>query len=170
MTATSISLGRQASLYGYTWPRVATQKEAWRVRYMPQRRPRRRRIPVHITLDPDVLKLLDSATYNRSRFIEDAVLERLSTIEGRGVGRSAFMVPRPGFEPGARARKARMFDRATPPGLDSRGGGAFKNLSQSSVYPHQQTPEQYQDNPHPPGGVHRLLKIGCRKENCYDVG
>ncbi len=84
---------------------------------------------MHITLDPDVLKLLDSATYNRSRFIEDAILERLSTIEGRGVERSAVMVPRPGFEPGARARKARMFDRATPPGLDIREGGGFKNLS-----------------------------------------
>gem|GEM_PF-3406108 len=27
------------------------------------------------------------------------------------------MAPRPGFEPGARARQARMLDRATPPGL-----------------------------------------------------
>ena len=40
-----------------------------------------------------------------------------------------ILVPRPGFEPGARARKARMFDRATPPGPDIREGRAFKNLS-----------------------------------------
>ena len=47
----------------------------------------------------------------------------------RNLHQSAILVPRPGFEPGARARKARMFDRATPPGLDIRGRRALKNLS-----------------------------------------
>ena len=129
MTTTSISLGRGSFSYGYMWPRVATQKEPWGVLKMVKMRPRRRRIPIHITLDKKVVELLDKATYNRSRFIEDAVLARLSTGEGADKLGGRNLVPRPGFEPGARARKARMFDRATPPGLDIRDGRAFKNLS-----------------------------------------
>ena len=134
MTATSISLGRGSFSYGYMWPHMATQIAPWRVSEMPKRRPRRRRIPIHITLDKKVVELLDKATYNRSRFIEDAVLARLSSGEGADKTQGRVLVPRPGFEPGARARKARMFDRATPPGLDIREGRAFKNLSTLSQY------------------------------------
>ena len=134
MTTTSISSGHQIFQYGYMWPCVATQIAPWRVSEMPKRRPKRRRIPIHITLDNEVVELLDKATYNRSRFIEDAVLARLSTGEGADKTQGRILVPRPGFEPGARARKARMFDRATPPGLDIREGRAFKNLSTLSQY------------------------------------
>ena len=123
MTTTSISLGRGSFSHGHMWPRVATQRTGWRVLKMAKRRPRRRRIPIHITLDKGVVEL------HRSRFIEDAVLARLSSGKGADKAQNRILVPRPGFEPGARARKARMFDRATPPGLDIREGRAFKNLS-----------------------------------------
>ena len=45
---------------------------------MAKKKSKRTRIPIHITLSPQVIELMDKATYNRSRFIEDAVLERLS--------------------------------------------------------------------------------------------
>ena len=43
---------------------------------------RRARIPIHITLSPQVIEMLDKVTYNRSRFIEDVILARLSLKNG----------------------------------------------------------------------------------------
>ncbi len=49
---------------------------------MPRKRWKRGRIPIHITLSPQVIEMLDKVTYNRSRFIEDAILARLSLRNG----------------------------------------------------------------------------------------
>ena len=53
---------------------------------MAKKKPGRILIPIHITLSPRVIELLDQTTYNRNRFIEDAILMRLSL--GNGVLKS----------------------------------------------------------------------------------
>ena len=78
MTAMAISSPQVVSQCSHMWPRVATQNWAKEGRKMAKKKPRRARIPIHITLSPQVIELMDKATYNRSRFIEDAILMRLS--------------------------------------------------------------------------------------------
>ncbi len=84
---------------------------------------RHKKTDVHITLDQDVLQELARLDVIRSRFINGMLRWLFFKEEPSPVVRllisgheKAVLVPRPGFEPGARARKARMFDRATPPG------------------------------------------------------
>ena len=49
---------------------------------MAKKKPRRTRIPIHTMPSPQVIEMLDKATYNRSRFIEDVILVRLSLKNG----------------------------------------------------------------------------------------
>ena len=78
MTAMAISSPQVVSQCSHMWPHVATQERAFGGFEMAKKKPKRTRIPIHITLSPQVIELLDQATHNRSRFIEDAILMRLS--------------------------------------------------------------------------------------------
>ena len=78
MTAMAISGPQVWFQCSHMWPRVATQNWTLEGYEMAKKKPRRARIPIHITLSPQVIEMLDKATYNRSRFIEDAILTRLS--------------------------------------------------------------------------------------------
>ncbi len=82
MTVMAITMGRQLFQHGHMWPCVATQNWAEESLEMAKKQPKRSRVPIHITLSPQVIELMDKATYNRSRFIEDAILMRLS-FEGK---------------------------------------------------------------------------------------
>ncbi len=90
MTVMAISGSQVWFQCSHMWPHVATQNWTGEGLEMAKKKPRRTRIPIHITLSPQVIEMLDKATYNRSRFIEDAILMRLSLREsvlksGKGV-------------------------------------------------------------------------------------
>ena len=82
MTAIAITMGRGSFSDGHMWPHMITQNWAEESLEMAKKQPKRTRVPIHITLSPQVIELMDKATYNRSRFIEDAILMRLS-FEGK---------------------------------------------------------------------------------------
>ncbi len=82
MTVMAISCPQVWFQCSHMWPHVATQKRSIEGVKMAKKWPKRSRVPIHITLSPQVIELMDKATYNRSRFIEDAILMRLS-FEGK---------------------------------------------------------------------------------------
>ncbi len=82
---------------------------------MAQKRKKRIRIPVHITLDPIVVQALDQATHNRSRFIEEAVIMRLSHENLLPVEVRTILAGRTGFEPAATGLKAPRSNQAELP-------------------------------------------------------
>ncbi len=78
---------------------------------------KRIRVPVHITLDPLVLDVLDYVAKNRSQFIEEAVIMRLS--HEKLVPRDVIenLAGRTGFEPATTGLKARCSNQAELPAL-----------------------------------------------------
>lgn len=81
-------------------------------------------VDVHVQLPKWLVRKIKDSGFYLGEFLENAAILLLESLYNGAVSRNGgsefsineIMVPRPGFEPGARARKARMFDRATPPG------------------------------------------------------
>ncbi len=84
---------------------------------MAKKRKRRSREPVHITLDPIVLQAIDQVAYNRSRFIEEAVIMRLSHENLLPSSLRTIIAGRAGFEPAATGLKAPRSSHAELPAL-----------------------------------------------------
>ena len=75
------------------------------------------RVPVHITIDPLVLEVLDKVTKNRSQFIEEAVIMRLSRENLLPKEVEMILAGRAGFEPATTGLKARCSNQAELPAL-----------------------------------------------------
>ena len=77
-----------------------------------------RKVTVGIYVNEKIVKKAREMGLNLSKISENALkkaIERLNKVEIEENGSiSDFKMLRPGFEPGPRAREARMLDRATP--------------------------------------------------------